>query len=338
MRVYRYVYEWKGIGSMRKYLSILCICICLLYTLTGCGNTSAMLNQKGGSGNSSDRGEMADDQSEGALSDENGLTEQGQNPTGVDDPSFSAAAASTEIVNRPDSEYDTISNSLQAWWFKRNTDHTMSGCQEDFDIRQYHAYYANENPTDNVIYLTFDCGYENGYTPQILDALKEQDVKAIFFVTQHFVEDQPELVKRMKEEGHLVGNHTNHHPSLPSLSIEKQREEITSCAEKMKELTGYDMDPYMRPPKGEYSERTLQLMEDMGYCTIFWSMAYLDYEVDNQPSPDYVVQHFVKYVHPGAMPLLHNVSSANAQALPALIESMREAGYRFGRIDEFCHF
>ena len=244
----------------------------------------------------------------------------------------------TEVVDRPVNEYDQISNQLEAWWFKRNDQHLPSGCQENFDITQYHGYYVNHDAQDNVIYLTFDCGYENGYTAEILDTLKEQNVRAVFFVTQTYIRDNPELVIRMKEEGHFVGNHTITHPSLPGLSIEKQKEEILGCAAYMKEATGYDMDPYIRPPKGEYSERTLQLCEDLGYCTIFWSMAYLDYEVDNQPTPDYVLQHFDKYCHPGAMPLLHNVSSANTKALPQLIINLREAGYRFGTIDEFCHF
>jgi peptidoglycan-N-acetylmuramic acid deacetylase len=245
--------------------------------------------------------------------------------------------AATEIVDRPDEEYDAISNTFESWWFMRNTDHTTPGCQEDFDITPYRAYYVNKDATDKVIYLTFDCGYENGYTGKILDILKENDVKAIFFVTQYFIEQNPDLIIRMKEEGHLVGNHTNHHPSLPELSIEEQREEISSCAEYMKEATGYEMDPYIRPPKGEYSERTLQLFSDMGYYTVFWSMAYLDYEVDNQPTAEYVVQHFDKYCHPGAVPLIHNVSSANTEALPQVIEHLREAGYRFGTVDEFCH-
>lgn len=249
-----------------------------------------------------------------------------------------AVVPSTEIVERSDQEYEAISNKLEAWWFKRNEEHQPSGCQEDFDISQYHAYYVNRDAEDMVIYLTFDCGYENGYTAEILDTLKEQNVKAVFFVTQTYIRDNPELVIRMKEEGHLVGNHTITHPSLPSLSIEEQRQEITGCAAYMKEATGYEMDPYIRPPKGEYSERTLQLCEDLGYCTIFWSMAYLDYEVNNQPTPEYVIQHFDKYCHPGAMPLLHNVSSANTAALPQLIRNLREAGYRFGTIDEFCHF
>lgn len=244
--------------------------------------------------------------------------------------------ATTEIIDRPASEYEQISNELEAWWIKRNDQHLPSGCQEDFDISQYHAYYVNPDAQDNVIYLTFDCGYENGYTADILDTLKEQNVKAVFFVTQTYIRDNPELVKRMKEEGHFVGNHTISHPSLPGLSIEKQKEEILGCAEYMKETTGYEMDPYIRPPKGEYSERTLQLCEDLGYSTIFWSMTYLDYEVDNQPSPDYVVEHFNKYYHTGAIPLLHNVSSANAAALPQIITNLREAGFRFGTLDEFC--
>ena len=267
---------------------------------------------------------------------ENDQSEEGSNASKMEEEI--ATAPSTEIVNRETSEYDAISNQLEAWWFKRNDQHLPSGCQEDFDISQYHAYYVNKEAEDNVIYLTFDCGYENGYTADILDTLKEQNVKAVFFVTQTYIRDNPELVTRMKEEGHLVGNHTITHPSMPGKSIDELKEEILGCASYMKEVTGYDMDPFIRPPKGEYSERTLQLSEDLGYCTIFWSMAYLDYEVDNQPTVDYVLQHFDKYCHPGAVPLLHNVSSANTEALPQLITNLREAGYRFGTVDEFCHF
>lgn len=304
----------------RLYKLFGCSAICvLLFGLSGCNEIKVV---------EMNRSQNTDMQEEQDMSEEQAETEA----------QTSASASTAGIIERSEAEYDALSNELQAWWFKRNEEHQPSGCQEDFDIEQYHAYYVNHEAEDDVIYLTFDCGYENGYTPAILDTLKEQKVKAIFFVTQTFIRDNPELVKRMKEEGHLVGNHTITHPSLPGLSIEEQRAEITGCAEYMKEATGYDMDPYIRPPKGEYSERTLQLCEDMGYCTIFWSMAYLDYEVDNQPSVEYVLQHFDKYYHPGAMPLLHNVSSANAQALPQLIENLREAGYRFGTIDEFCHF
>lgn len=306
---------------MRKnrYLRILVFTSALvLGGLTGCGDMKVIDMSREESEQMQEGGDTASEA-------------DGQENTSVNIPS-------TELVERSDSEYEQISNESQGWWFKRNTEHQPSGCQEDFDIEQYHAYYVNHQAEDNVIYLTFDCGYEQGYTADILDTLKEQNVKAVFFVTQTYIRDNTELVIRMKEEGHLVGNHTITHPSLPELSIEEQRKEIQGCADYMKEATGYDMDPYIRPPKGEYSERTLQLCEDMGYCTIFWSMAYLDYQTDNQPTPDYVLQHFDKYYHPGAMPLLHNVSSANTEALPQLILNLREAGYRFGTIDEFCHF
>lgn len=295
------------------------VLIGMLAGMSGCGEIKVVDMSREGE-------ETAKDQSEEGETAEASDTEE------------AAVVPSTEIVERSDQEYEAISNKLEAWWFKRNEEHQPSGCQEDFDISQYHAYYVNRDAEDMVIYLTFDCGYENGYTAEILDTLKEQNVKAVFFVTQTYIRDNPELVIRMKEEGHLVGNHTITHPSLPSLSIEEQRQEITGCAAYMKEATGYEMDPYIRPPKGEYSERTLQLCEDLGYCTIFWSMAYLDYEVDNQPTPEYVIRHFDKYCHPGAMPLLHNVSGANTAALPQLIRNLREAGYRFGTIDEFCHF
>lgn len=291
----------------------------LLMSLVGCGEIK-VVDMNGDSSADSGQLEGADLQS-----------------SDTSDEQTERSAPTTEMVERSAEEYGQISNQLEAWWFKRNEQHLPSGCQEDFDISQYHAYYVNDQAEDNVIYLTFDCGYENGYTESILDTLKEQNVKAIFFVTQTYIRDNKELVIRMKEEGHMVGNHTITHPSLPGLSIEKQKEEILGCAEYMKEATGYEMDPYIRPPKGEYSERTLQLCEDLGYCTIFWSMAYLDYEVNNQPTSDYVLQHFDKYCHPGAVPLLHNVSSANAGALPQLITNLREAGYRFGTLDEFCY-
>ena len=136
----------------------------------------------------------------------------------------------------------------------------------------------------------------------------------------------------MKEEGHQVGNHTVTHPSMPGISVEKQKEELQTSADYMKEATGYRMDPYFRPPSGEYSERVLQLAKDMGYKTIFWSMAYLDYDVNNQPTPEHVIEHFNKYYHPGAIPLLHNVSKANHDALKAVITNLKKEGYSFGTL------
>lgn len=232
-----------------------------------------------------------------------------------------------------DTDYDAISNKLYAWWFKRNDSHEKSGCQEDFDITMYDAHYTVP-VSDKRIYITFDCGYENGFTPDMLDVLKEENVTAAFFVTQTFIRDNVELAKRMKEEGHLVCNHTVTHPSMPSKSIEEQKNELLTCENYMKEATGYDMDLFFRPPRGEYSERTLQMAKDLGYTTIFWSMAYLDYDVNNQPSASYVVEHFNKYYHPGAIPLIHNVSQANHDALRDVITLLKNEGYSFGSLYE----
>lgn len=229
--------------------------------------------------------------------------------------------------------YAELDNKLYAWWFRRNDNHEKSGCQEDFDIGQYNAYYTVP-VSEKKMFITFDCGYENGLTADILDVLKEENVTAAFFVTQTFIRDNIELVKRMKEEGHLVCNHTVTHPSMPAKSIEEQREELLKCESYMKEATGYDMDLFFRPPKGEYSMRTLQLAKDLGYTTVFWSMAYLDYDVNNQPSPEHVIEHFGKYYHPGAIPLIHNVSKANHDAIKNVIKLLKKEGYSFGNLYE----
>lgn len=228
--------------------------------------------------------------------------------------------------------YDAISNEKNAWWFKRNTEHQRSEAQDKIDIEKYDAYYLGKD--EKVMYLTFDCGYENGFTPQILDTLKAHHAPAIFFVTKTFIRDNVDLVKRMKEEGHLIGNHTCTHPSMPSKSTEDLIKEITECADYMKEATGYDMDPYFRPPMGEYSERTLKITQDLGYKTIFWSIAYLDYDVNNQPGVEYVVNHFKKYYHNGAVPLIHNVSQSNTEALDAVLTFLEQQGYQFKAVNE----
>lgn len=227
--------------------------------------------------------------------------------------------------------YADIDNTLYSWWFKRNDSHEKSGCQEDFDITEYQAYYTVP-VSKKIIYLTFDCGYENGYTADILDTLKEEQVTAAFFVTQTYIRDNVDLAKRMKEEGHLVCNHTVTHPSMPGKSVEEQKKELLDCENYMKEATGYEMDLFFRPPKGEYSKRTLQMAKDLGYTTIFWSMAYLDYDINNQPASDHVVEHFRKYYHPGAIPLMHNVSIANRDALKQVIRDLKKEGYSFGNL------
>lgn len=260
-------------------------------------------------------------------------TKEGKKDTGKleQENSNEEQPAAEERIIVEDTDYGSFDNTKYGWWFKRNDSHEKSGCQEDFDITEYNAYYTV--PVSNkIIYITFDCGYENGYTADILDTLKEEEVTAAFFVTQTFIRDNIDLVKRMKEEGHLVCNHTVHHPSMPDKSVEEQKQELLECEQYMKEATGYEMDLFFRPPRGEYSKRTLQIAKDLGYRTIFWSMAYLDYDVNNQPSSGHVVEHFSKYYHPGAIPLLHNVSQANHDALQQVIQNLKREGYSFGSL------
>lgn len=238
--------------------------------------------------------------------------------------------------------YDKYSNEKLSWYIKRDDNHGPSGCDETLELSEYGAYYLDERVLDKnldeqeqgVIYFTFDCGYENGYTEQMLDILKEENVPACFFVTQTYIRDNIDIVKRMKEEGHQVGNHTISHPCLPSRSYEEIVHELNGCAEYMKEATGYDMDPYFRPPSGDYSAKTLAIARDLGFKTIFWSMVYMDYDVNKQPGVDYVINHFKKYHHNGAIVLMHNVSSSNAGALKTVIENLKSEGYRFASLNE----
>lgn len=234
-------------------------------------------------------------------------------------------------------DYSKISTKKYAWYIVRDKNHGMSGCDDGVALSQYDAYYVDRRCSEKgekVMYLTFDCGYDNGCTEPMLDVLAKHNAKGCFFVTMTYIRDNPDIVKRMKDEGHLVGNHTSYHPCMPEISIEEQKKEIEQCAQFMEETVGYPMDKYFRPPSGEYSEQVLQLAKDMGYKTIFWSMAYLDFDVNNQPGADYVVEHFNKYCHPGAVPLLHNVSTSNAQALDTVLTNMEKEGYTFRSLDD----
>ena len=156
----------------------------------------------------------------------------------------------------------------------------------------------------------------------------------MFFVTKDFIVSNPEYVKRMKEEGHLVGNHTVRHLSSPTLTPEELAAELYEVAIAMEEKTGYSIDPFFRTPMGEYSERVLKVVQDMGYTSVFWSIAYYDYDVNNQPGKDYVVDHFDTYHHNGCIALIHNISESNTQALGDVLDLLREAGYRFGMLTE----
>lgn len=211
-----------------------------------------------------------------------------------------------------------------------------SGTVSASELAEYDAYYIGSNES-KIIYLTFDCGYENGNTEAILDALKKHNVQATFFVVGHFLESAPELVKRMAEEGHTVGNHTYHHPDMASVSdMKKFKEEITAVEDAYRELIGEEMPRYYRPPQGKFSKKNLEMAKELGYSTFFWSLAYVDWNTDNQPSREQALEKLTKRIHPGAIVLLHNTSKTNGEILDELLTKWEEMGYTFGVLKDIC--
>lgn len=203
-------------------------------------------------------------------------------------------------------------------------------------LKQYNAYFCG-NSEDKKIYLTFDCGYENGYTPAILDALEKHNVKAAFFVVGNYLETSPDLVKRMVEEGHIVGNHTYHHPDMSQISDPASfQEEITSLEKKYQEITGLEMQKFYRPPQGKYSESNLKMAQELGYQTVFWSLAYVDWYVDQQPTQEEAYAKLLPRIHPGAVVLLHSTSKTNAEILDDLLTKWEQEGFTFGTLNELC--
>lgn len=202
------------------------------------------------------------------------------------------------------------------------------GHEYDGIVRENDAYYIGE-ADDMVVYLTFDCGYENGHLPMILDALLEKQIPALFFITGHFMESEPDLLRRMVDEGHLVGNHTYDHPNLTTVSKSEFFQEINRAEEKFFEITGQTMAKYLRPPEGRFNQEMLDWAEEAGYYTILWSLAYVDWHVDGQKGADYAHEQIMSRLHPGAIILLHSTSSDNAQVMARLIRSVEEAGYEF---------
>lgn len=189
------------------------------------------------------------------------------------------------------------------------------------------------NTEKKELYLTFDNGYENGYTGTILDVLKEKGVPAAFFVTGHFVKDQPELLKRMAAEGHLIGNHSWSHPDMSQVSAARIKDELERVSREVASLTGQQTMRYVRPPRGIFSDRMLGVCRELGYTNVFWSIAYRDWETDRQQGWNYAFANVMNQLHPGAVILLHSVSRDNAQALGRIIDGARARGYEFKSLD-----
>ena len=235
-----------------------------------------------------------------------------------------------EVSNIED--YSSLNGSGSGWGFvrKKGKAPEIPAAQSKM-LEKYNGKYLDHSKEKNL-YLTFDEGYENGFTAVILDTLAKTDTPAAFFVTGPYLEGQSELIKRMIDEGHIVGNHTVHHLNLPKQPVETVQSEITSLNDKCEELYGYKMT-YMRPPEGEFSERTLAVTNDLGMKTIMWSFAYKDWDVNAQQGADHAYESVIPYLHDGAIILLHAVSSDNANALERIITEAKNEGYSFKSLD-----
>ena len=204
------------------------------------------------------------------------------------------------------------------------------------EMKPFNAYYMG-SADEKVIYLTFDCGYENGYAPMILDTLKEHNVKVTFFVVGPYIKYNEDIVRRMVEEGHNVGNHSYTHPDMSQILTEEGfREEMEGVSDLFEERIGGKMTTFYRPPQGKFNWANLEMANRLGYYTIFWSLAHVDWDVENQPDPAATIEKLNSRIHPGAIVLLHIISKTNAEILDELLTDWENMGYRFGTLNELC--
>lgn len=245
------------------------------------------------------------------------------------DPETAEESESQSSIPQTASNYDSLDTNQVTWgpgvhMDSLNRPEACVSLQEQYG--QWNALFlGNES---SCIYLTFDEGYENGYTAAILDTLKEKNVCAAFFVTLSYVESEPELVQRMIDEGHVVGNHTAHHPNMTTISAEEMEQEVSELHQYMLDEFGYEMTQF-RAPEGAFSELSLAVLQDMGYQSVFWSFAYHDWDPNNQMDPSEALQKCTERLHPGAVYLLHAVSRTNSEILGNLIDTARAQGYQF---------
>lgn len=232
----------------------------------------------------------------------------------------------------------SASEGCHSWYCKRNGNSTPPSCPPEMSfITNHKGFYINENARedDKVIYLTFDIGYENGNTESILNTLKAHDAKGAFFVLEHVVKTKTDLIKRMAEEGHLICNHTATHKNMAkvkdSIKFQKELERLETV---YAEYTGNELARFYRPPEGSFSEANLKWAEEMGYATVFWSLAYADWDNNKQPDAEKSLQLLLSNTHNGMILLLHPTSKTNAEIMDRLLTAWEEMGYRFGSLEE----
>jgi len=227
------------------------------------------------------------------------------------------------------------------WYFKPTKDHTQPGLPSEFsfieDLGGVFIDKAHGDDNDEkVIYLTFDAGYENGNVSKILDALKAHNAVGTFFVLEHLIRDNTELVKRMFDEGHTVANHTMTHKNMANQSKEVFENELYGLEKLCRDLTDHDMAKLYRPPEGSFSRENLEILHDMGYHTVFWSCAYADWDNNKQPSEEYAIEKLTSRLHNGEILLLHPTSSTNAAIMDRFLTMLENEGYRCAGVEELC--
>lgn len=232
-------------------------------------------------------------------------------------------------------DIESLDNKKIGWGIKRNDNHEQPdvGNVNRKILDKYQGLYMG-NKEQKLVYLTFDLGYEAGYTPKILEVLKQNEVKATFFITAHYVNTQPDLVKQMIDEGHIIGNHTVNHKSMPSCSLETIKKEVMDLHSAIYDKFGYEMK-FIRPPKGEYSERTVAYTNTLGYTSVMWSFGYDDWDEKKQGRKEYGKKKILDNVHNGEIMLLHATSKDNANILDDVIKEIKNMGYEFRNIDQF---
>ena len=231
--------------------------------------------------------------------------------------------------------YRSTAKEITDWGlsFQKEGEVPIGNASSDY-LAQYNAYYVDTRG-EKTIYLTFDAGYENGYTEKILDILKENDVKAAFFLVSHYMKENPELIKRMVNEGHLVCNHTMHHPDMTKMAdFNAFSKELTDLEGVFQEITGAQLAKFYRPPSGKFNESNLKFADQLGYKTIFWSLAYADWLEDKQPTPQSAFDKLLPRMHPGAIVLLHSTSRTNSEILDEFIKKLQTDGYTFKTLND----
>ena len=236
------------------------------------------------------------------------------------------------FVNSP----TLYAENAQNWYCKREKEHRRPCAEPEMVyIEEENGFFIGKDPNDKVLYLTFDAGYENGNIARILDTLKAHHAQGAFFILENLINRNPELVERMKSEGHLVCNHTAHHKDMTMLSEEEIKKELCSLETLYREKFGCTLAPFYRPPEGKFDRKSLSVAKKLGYHTAFWSLAYADWDNANQPDPEKAKKLLCEHLHNGAVILLHPTSKTNADILDALLTQWEKEGYRFGSLSEF---